>query len=122
MLRTVLLQDRQRRPEVQVQGLAIDNERGNGFHPGGRGFGHTMLGGPKVNDLDIDPGRIEVAGDDAFGFDADRAAGVVEFGSSLHGKRFCRSSLASAGTGGLRADGMSLAHLGLLSQKAQFGE
>lgn len=83
-----LLEVSERGAEVQVQRLAVYHESGDGFHAGGGGFGDAVPGGAEVNDFDVNLGRIEVAGDDAFGFEANGAASVVEFSGGFHGRTF----------------------------------
>jgi hypothetical protein len=73
------------RPKIQVERLTIDDQRRHGFDAGGSGFSDAASGRTEVYDFKLDLRRIEIAGDDAFGFEAYRATGVVEFCSGLHG-------------------------------------
>lgn len=81
-----LLQCGERSAEVHVDGFAVDHESGHGFDPGGGGFCDAVLGVAKMNDLDMDLGRVEVARDDLFGFQANGTSGVIEFGGGFHGQ------------------------------------
>ena len=61
-----------------MEGVAVEDEGGDGFDSGGFGFGDAGFLFPEVNDLDVEAGGIEGGGDVLFGFDADRATGMVE--------------------------------------------
>ena len=57
----------------------------HGFHARCGGFGDPVSGRSKVNEFDLDFRGIEIARDDSLGFNADRAAGVIEFRGGFHG-------------------------------------
>ena len=64
--------------EIHMQWMAIDHQGRDRFHAGGRGFRHAIFGGAEMDDFEIDLGRIEIARDRTFSFEADRAARVIE--------------------------------------------
>ena len=66
--------------------MSADDERRDGFDASGLGFGDAVLGGAKVDDLEVDLGGVEVTRDGALGVETNRAAGVIEGGDDFaHG-------------------------------------
>jgi len=67
-----------------VKNFISDDEGGNGFDSGLRGFGYPIFGGTQMDDLQIDLGPIQIGCDGILGFDTDRATSVIELGGCFH--------------------------------------
>ena len=67
-------------PEIDVIGLAVDNERRDGLHARCLGLAEPAPIGAQMNDLDIECCRIERRRKTLLGVDADTASGVIEGG------------------------------------------
>jgi hypothetical protein len=74
----VLLQGRQRGPEIDVIGLAVDDEGWHRLHACGFSFGDSALDLSEVYDLDLILSRIELIRELPFGVGANRTSGMVE--------------------------------------------
>lgn len=79
-----LLQHAEVCAKIDVIRCAVDDEGWHGLHSGGFGLSDAILGGAKVDDLDIVAAAIECSSDVLLSSDADRAACVVEDGFGFH--------------------------------------
>lgn len=84
----MLLQHVEARAKVDMVGLTIEDQGGDGLDPGGFCFDNAAFLFAEVDEFDAVFGGVEGGGDVVFGGYADRASGVVEYGFVFHGIGF----------------------------------